>query len=98
LIEARLAGLPSPVDAAVPLPATVVMTFAATWRMRLLVVSAMSRLVLEVTAIPLGPFRLASVAEPPSPANPAAPLPATVVIVAPASTRRMRLPPVSAMK
>ena len=58
------------------------MTLAATSRTRLFVVSAISRPPVAVTATPLGPLRLASVAEPPSPAKPATPLPATVVMIA----------------
>ncbi len=42
------------------------------------------------TAIPVGSESRAWVAGPPSPANPRAPMPATVLIVPLASTRRIR--------
>ena len=49
-------------------------------------------------ATPVGPFKLALVARPPSPENPCVPSPATVLMVPEVSTLRMRLSLESAMK
>jgi hypothetical protein len=66
--------------------------------MRWLYSSAMKSSPLRLTATPVGLCSFASVAGPPSPANPAAPVPATVVIVPAGSMRRMRWFAASAMK
>ena len=50
------------------------------------------------TATPLGRLNRAWTAEPPSPPNPVRPVPATVLIVPDASTLRIRLLSISAMK
>ena len=52
---------------------------AATFRIRSLRVSAINRLPLVSTANPPGMFNAAALAGPPSPANPANPIPATTV-------------------
>src|ERR1039457_3865884 len=96
--SAAVAGPPSPLKPAVPLPATVLIVPAAvTFRMRLLP-SAMKRLPALSTAMPAGWNSSAEVAGPPSPLKPAVPLPATVLIVPAAVTFRMRLLVSSAMK
>ena len=51
-----------------------------------------------VVVTPSGAFSWAAAGGPPSPAAPGVPVPATLVIVPVASTRRMRLSPVSAMR
>src|ERR1039457_1120884 len=91
--DALIAGPPSPAKVAVPLPAIVVIVPPETLRMRLLEESAMYRLPAESIATPSGTFSAALVADPPSPENPAVPLPATVVILPPDTfkTRLLRL-------
>ena len=61
-----------------------------TWRMRLLPVSEMKMSPLSSAATPCGVFRLADVAAPSSPLDPATPVPATVVMIPLTSTLRMR--------
>ena len=96
---AAVAGLPSPLKMAVPVPATVVIVPPAlTLRMRWLLVSAMKRLPEPSTATPWGPLSCAADAGPLSPPKPWPLVPATVVIVPSASTLRMRWLLVSAMK
>src|SRR4051794_41783943 len=77
---ANSAGEPSPVDDAAPDPATVVIVVPVTWRMRLLVVSAIRTAPPAVTLMPLGPLRVASDAAGPSPLKAAGPGPAEVVV------------------
>ena len=81
LMTALVAGPPSPEAAPKPVPAIVVMVPFETLRTRPLLESAMKRLPAESTATPLGPFRAALVAGPPSPEKPSFPLPATVVMI-----------------
>ena len=96
---ALVAGLPSPLNLRVPLPATVVMIpEGSTLRMRWLARSAMKKLPLPSTATPLGKAKPALVAGAPSPLKPEMPLPATVVMMPEVSTLRMRLLFRSAMK
>src|SRR6266480_4555930 len=97
---ADVAAPPSPhaaVDGeqAVPLPATVLIVVPVTLRIRWSKVSAMYALPEPSTATPSGTFRLADVAAPPSPhaavdGEQAVPLPATVLIVPPGVTLRIR--------
>src|SRR5579883_321353 len=98
-MPATVAGNPSPETwQQRALPANVVIvpegsTLRTTW----LDVSAMYRLPLPSSAMPCGVNRSALVAAAPSPAYPAKPVPATVVIVPSAATLRIRLLLVSAM-
>ena len=74
LSAAEVAGPPSPEKPWVPLPATVVMIpLGDTFRIRLLMVSAMKRFPEASTATPLGKLNDAEVAGPPSPEKPDAP-------------------------
>src|SRR5947208_966780 len=84
-MDAEVAGPPSPLEANVPLPATVVIApvLAFTRRIRWLYVSARKRLPVPSMAIPQGWFKDAAVAGPPSPLNVAVPLPAIAVIICP---------------
>src|SRR5665213_2281490 len=103
--EAEVAGPKSPEKPWVPLPATVVMVPPGdTFRIRSLPESAMKRLPEASTATLVGVFRDAAVARPPSPENPpqaanvhTGPVPATVVIMPPGDTFRIRLFQLSAM-
>jgi hypothetical protein len=96
--SALVATPPSSENPGIPVPATVVMMpVASTRRMRLLVVSAMKTLPSASAATPKGLYSWALVATPPSPENPGVPIPATVVMMPVASTRRMALLPRSAM-
>ena len=74
------AGPPSPENPATPVPATVVMVPFRTMRMQLLLESAIYTAPDDATATPCGKFSVALVAGPPSPENPARPVPAKVVI------------------
>src|ERR1022692_977423 len=88
---ASVAGPPSPLNPAVPVPATVVIIPPAdTFRIRWLPASAMNRLPAASTNTPAGLDIWAAMARPPSPLNPAVPVPATVVIIPPADTFRIR--------
>jgi hypothetical protein len=70
----------------------VLMTPAAvTFRMRLLLKSAMKRLLKPSTTTAAGAASCAAVAGPPSPLKPYVPVPATVLITPAAVTFRMRL-------
>src|SRR5580704_12807817 len=91
---ANVAGPPSPqaggAAQATPVPATVeILKAVSTRRIRLSPVSAMKRLPLLSTATPLGVFKLAEFAGPPSPQTPVEglhvenPTPAYVVITPP---------------
>src|SRR5579871_2203440 len=91
LSMALVASPPSPEKPAWPFPATVVMVPpGVTWRMRLLLRSAMYRLPLESTATPVGWLSDALVAAPPSPENPCVPLPAYVEMIPLGVSRRTR--------
>ena len=90
---------PSPLKPGVPLPATVlIVPWVSISRTLWLAVSPMKTAPSAVMVTPSGAFSWAAVGGPPSPAAPGAPVPATLVIVPVASTRRMRLSPVSAMR
>ena len=82
-----------------PVPATVVICPVAlsTRRIRWLSVSATNTFPEASTATPPGKLKVARVANSPSPPNMYQPLPATVSMVPPVSTRRTRMNPVSAM-
>ncbi len=96
LNSALVAGPPSPEDPAVPLPATVVMMpLLSILRIRLFRESAIYTLPAPSRATPIGRFRLAEVAGPPSPENPAVPVPAMVEMIPAELTLRMRWPPES---
>ena len=87
--HALRAAPPSPMKPRVPVPATVHMVpSGVTLRTTSFPVSAMNKLPVESTATPNGPLICALVAAPPSPVNPAVPLPATVVMVPLAAIRR----------
>ncbi|MEA2442884.1 MAG: hypothetical protein QOJ12_176 [Thermoleophilales bacterium] len=89
---AEVAGPPSPLKPAEPIPATVVMTpFGATLRIRLLSLSAIRYPPSACSARSAGKLSCASVAWPPSPPNVAAPVPATVLMVPSSAIRRTRL-------
>ena len=97
--SACVAGLPSPVNPGVPVPATVVIVPSAeTRRIRLLTVSAIRKPPSGSEATPCGAASCALVAGPPSPKEPADPVPATVVIVPSAATLRMQLLSASAIR
>src|SRR5207244_3982015 len=82
-------GLASTVE--VPSPATVVIVpFGETLRTRLLPLSAMYTLPAESNARPVGRFRSAEVAGPPSPPYAARPVPANVTMLPPWSIRLTR--------
>src|SRR3990167_5951120 len=88
---ALVAGPPSPEKPVPPFPATVEMIPpGVTLRMRLVTYSAKYRLPAESTATEYGLFKFALVAGPPSPLPPDVPPPATVVIVPPGVTLRIR--------
>jgi hypothetical protein len=83
----------------VPLPATVVMIpVGDTRRTRPAPASAIKKLPSGSTATPIGSLKLAAVAGPPSPESPNQPVPATVLIVPSANTRRTRSLPASAIR
>ena len=93
LNAALVAGPPSPLKPAMPMPASVVMTPEVTFtrRMRWLDLSAMSTLPHPSATAPYGDLKPALVAGPPSPLKPPVPVPASVVISpVPTATRRMR--------
>jgi hypothetical protein len=99
LNKAEVAGPPSPGKQHPELPATVVIIPAAdTFLMRS--TFTMKRFPEASTAILVGRARLndAEVAGPPSPELPGVPLPATVVMIPPGDTFRIRALPKSAMK
>ncbi len=81
--SANVAILPSPLNPAVPTPATVTIVpeVASTNRITLLAASAMYMFSVASTYMPVGLFSNADVAAPPSPAYPDIPVPATVVII-----------------
>jgi hypothetical protein len=88
---AAVAAPPSPADPPVPVPATVVIVPPGdTRRTRWLPRSAIRKPPSAVAATPAGEVSWAAVAALPSPADPAVPVPATVVIVPPGDTRRTR--------
>ena len=100
-ISAAVASPWSPVEPAVPLPATVMMSpvAATSSRIRLLFASAMNRSPAASRAMLLGAFSSAAVASPLSPVKPAVPLPATVMMSPVAFTNsRIRLFWMSSMK
>ena len=79
---AAVAGPPSPLKPDTPFPATVVIVPSAdTFLIRSLSISAIRKPPSAVGATANGMDSRASIAGPPSPANPSTPLPATVVIV-----------------
>ena len=91
---AAVAAPPSPLKPGAPLPATVLMTPPGViLRMRWLPQSARNRFPLASNATEDGADRLAAVAGPPSPLNPAVPVPAMVVMIPPGVILRMRLLP-----
>src|SRR5437868_7089245 len=90
LRDAAVAGPLSPEKPAVPFPATVEITPPEIHRIRLFAESAIYTLPTLSTATASGRARDARVADPPSPANPNAPVPAIVLIVPPV-TLRIRL-------
>ena len=91
VIAALVAGPPSPLKLAAPLPAKVVITPAGVMRRtRLLSVSVTYKLPRASKAKALGKFSWALVAGPPSPPKPAAPVPAKVETIPAGVTRRMR--------
>src|SRR5262245_12546533 len=99
LICAAVAGPPSPENPRVPVPATVVIVpLGDTRRIRELPVSAIRNPPAGSAATPLGAEIAAAVAGPPSPENPDVPLPATVVIMPVADTRRISESAGSAIK
>ena len=92
LIAAAVAGPPSPPYPCVPLPATVVIVpFGHTRLMRLLSSSARMKPPSGIADALCTKFSCADVAGPPSPLNPATPVPATVVIRPSPQTRRIAL-------
>src|SRR5262245_53837858 len=94
LICAEVAGPPSPENPLAPVPATVrMMPSGVTFRTRWLLGSAMYRSPAVSTATSAMPLNCAEMAGPPSPAEPRAPVPATVVITPAALTLRTRLLP-----
>ena len=89
--EARVAWPPSPLNPAVPVPATVVMLPAvSTFRIRWLSRSEIKTFPATLMARAVGLLRAAEVAAAASPLKPAAPFPAKVVTFPPASTLRTR--------
>ncbi len=81
----------SPAKPVAPVPAMVEIFPPLTLRIRWLTESTINTVPEESTAMPPGKFRLAAVAEPPSPEKDALPFPATVVMVPlVASMRRIR--------
>ena len=82
LSRAEVAGPPSPLLPAVPVPATVEMVPpGVTWRILLLPESAMNRLPAASNASRTGALSRADVAGPPSPVQPDVPVPAMVTTV-----------------
>jgi hypothetical protein len=96
--EANVAGPPSPRPEVPPPAAVVMIPLVDTFRMRLLEASAKKRFPEASTAMVVGSHNDAAVAGPPSPEKPWVPLPATVVIIPPTDTFRIRLLLESAMK
>ena len=90
---ALVAGPSSPPKPAAPMtPATVVIVPPAdTWRTLWLSLSPIRKLPSGLTATPTGKLSCALVARLPSPRGPAAPVPATVVMIPPGDTFRTRL-------
>ncbi len=94
--SAAVAASPSPLYPATPVPAMVVIIpLAATLRILLLLTSAISIIPEASIFIPIGPLNCADVAAPPSPPDPATPVPAKVVIMPFLSTFLTRLFPLS---
>src|SRR5215471_1855285 len=93
LMLAEVAGPPSPVDPALPLPATVAMIPSGEIRrMRRLPESQTYRFPFGSSARLPGPLSDAFSAGPPSPENPGMPVPATVLTVPSAAIFRIRCP------
>jgi hypothetical protein len=89
--DASVAGPPSPENAACPLPAMVlIVPDGDTFRIAMLLASAMYRLPVASTVTPVGVSSDALVATPPSPEYPANPLPATVLMIPLGLTLRIR--------